>query len=237
MIGYELQLEEFSGPFEKLAELIEQNKLDITQISLAKITSDFLEYITKVEKEQPSLLADFLKVASKLLLIKSKVILPDLILTEQEEQEIKDLQNRVAFFQQFRSAEKLFRKYWNPAGAMFEREYLSNFKASFYPQKDLSTEKLRQALVDLTKELTQLLKQNQLSQKLKLNKVNFQEKIKEILRLIKLKRSSLEFNQLVKKRSRAEIIVCFLVILQLIRKEIIKVTQTRPFSPITIMQC
>ena len=88
---YEVKQDKFSGPLEKLLELIEAKELEITLINLAQVTGDFLEYLKALDEKSkhPSVLADFIVVASRLLLIKSKAILPSLALTEEEETDIK----------------------------------------------------------------------------------------------------------------------------------------------------
>ena len=98
---YELKLKQFSGPIEKLLELIEEKKLNITELNLAEVTADFLNYLKTVEKLDPKALADFLVVAAKLLLIKSKALLPDLKLTQEEETEIKDFTRRLIICKEF----------------------------------------------------------------------------------------------------------------------------------------
>ena len=84
-MNYELKTEQFSGPIEKLWELIEEKKLEITELNLAEVTADFLNYLKTIEKVEPKLLADFVVIASRLLLIKSKALLPNLELTVEEE--------------------------------------------------------------------------------------------------------------------------------------------------------
>jgi len=91
-MNYEVKLEQFTGPLNKLLELIEARKLEITALNLAEVTEDFINYIRSLEKgADPEILADFIVVASRLILIKSKTLLPSLELTEEEEGEIKDL--------------------------------------------------------------------------------------------------------------------------------------------------
>ena len=80
-----IKLEQFEGPLELLLELIQDQKLDITQVSLAAVADQYLEYIHAQPKWDPDELADFLVVAAKLLLIKSKVLLPNLDLGEEGE--------------------------------------------------------------------------------------------------------------------------------------------------------
>ena len=84
---YELKLEKFSGPLEKLLELIEEQKLDVNEVSMANVTDDFLKYLDEFRKEGAHaeefradlrLLADFIAVASRLIFLKSKYLLPNI---------------------------------------------------------------------------------------------------------------------------------------------------------------
>src|SRR5262245_24863161 len=104
---YEVRLEQYSGPLDKLLELIEEKKLEPTQVSLAAVTADFISYVEKLEQEKdvdPGVLADFVVVAARLLVIKSKVLLPGLELTEEEKVDIADLENRLKIYQEFKLA-------------------------------------------------------------------------------------------------------------------------------------
>ncbi len=74
--GYQVSLPVFEGPLDLLLHLIERQELDITAISLAQVTNQYLEYLARVSERNPDNLADFLVVAAKLLLIKSRVLLP-----------------------------------------------------------------------------------------------------------------------------------------------------------------
>src|SRR5580692_3038740 len=93
---------QFSGPLEKLLELIEAQEMDVSEVSMAKVTDDFLKYLETLktsgllgsvaeemtlDKVQLDLrvLADFISIASKLIFLKSKYLLPGLTLTDDEE--------------------------------------------------------------------------------------------------------------------------------------------------------
>jgi segregation and condensation protein A len=76
MTGYEVHLPVFQGPLDLLLHLIEQQQLDITAVSLAQVTDQYLRYLTALESVDPDTLTDFLVVAAKLLLIKSQALLP-----------------------------------------------------------------------------------------------------------------------------------------------------------------
>ena len=56
---YQLKTEKFCGPIEKLLELIEENKMEITEISLSEVVADFLNYLKTIEEKEPRMLADF----------------------------------------------------------------------------------------------------------------------------------------------------------------------------------
>lgn len=74
--GYKVILPIFEGPLDLLLHLIERQELDITQISLARVTDQFLDYVAQLGHRDPDTLAGFLVVAARLLLIKSRVLLP-----------------------------------------------------------------------------------------------------------------------------------------------------------------
>jgi segregation and condensation protein A len=74
--AYQVSLPVFEGPLDLLLHLIERQELDITDVSLAQVTNQYLEYLARLADRDPEDLADFLVVAARLLLIKSRVLLP-----------------------------------------------------------------------------------------------------------------------------------------------------------------
>ncbi len=75
-LDYRVQLPVFEGPLDLLLYLIERQELDITQVSLARVTDQYLEYLQRMEERRAGELAEFLVIAAKLLLIKSRALLP-----------------------------------------------------------------------------------------------------------------------------------------------------------------
>ncbi len=139
---YEYTTEKFSGPIEKLLELIEEKKLEITDLSLAEITADFLEYVKKIEAVEPRLLADFVAVAASLLLIKSKSLLPDLKLTIEEEESIKDLEGRLDFYRNFKPAMNHIKKLAGEKNIEISRPLFFCRPEVFYPSPDVTIKNL-----------------------------------------------------------------------------------------------
>jgi segregation and condensation protein A len=95
---YTVKSGSFEGPLELLLNLVESKKLFINEISLASVTDEFLSYARTLPKGNLSELTSFLSVASTLILIKSRSLLPGFLVTKEEEQDIKDLEHRLALY-------------------------------------------------------------------------------------------------------------------------------------------
>lgn len=235
---YELALEKFSGPIEKLLELIEERKLEITEFNLAQVTGDFLNYLAKVEAVHPRLLADFIVVASRLLLIKSKALLPGVELAAEEEKEIKDLEERLKFYQSFKPAIKGIKNLWERNVSCFSRPFLMGRPVFFYPAKNIDAAELQNAVKKIFESLEYLEKE---TQTISPTLIRLEDKIQEILAVIQKWRSEANqaifgFKDLKKEKPREEIIVMFLALLHLIHNQVINVEQKKQFSDIIIRQ-
>lgn len=104
---YQVTLPVFEGPLALLLHLIERQELDITQVSLAQVTNQYLEHLAQISERNPDNLADFLVVAAKLLLIKSRVLLPKppAALSSEEEDDIgQDLIQQLIEYRKFKKA-------------------------------------------------------------------------------------------------------------------------------------
>ncbi len=108
--SYQVKLTVFEGPLDLLLHLIEQEKLDITTVSLAQVTDQYLEYINLLKEVSAAALADFLVIAAKLLFIKSQVLLPKPSpQTEEHEEDVgEELARQLIEYRRFkRAAQKL----------------------------------------------------------------------------------------------------------------------------------
>jgi segregation and condensation protein A len=98
---FQIKTTNFEGPFGLLLNLIEKRKLFINDISLSAVTEDYLNYIKKLGGLHPAEISNFILVASTLLLIKSKSLLPNLDLTSEEEGDIRNLEERLRLYELF----------------------------------------------------------------------------------------------------------------------------------------
>ncbi|MFA6511369.1 MAG: ScpA family protein [Candidatus Paceibacterota bacterium] len=99
--NFQIKTTNFEGPFGLLLNLIEKRKLHISDVSLAQVTEDYLAYMNKLGGLSPAEVSSFILVASTLLLIKSKSLLPNLDLTLEEEGDIRNLEERLRLYEIF----------------------------------------------------------------------------------------------------------------------------------------
>jgi segregation and condensation protein A len=91
---YSVKTDSYEGPFEVLLDLIEARKLLVNDLALANITEDFIAHARAQEAFPLEETANFIQIAATLLLIKSKSLIPDLELTDEEDADVEDLKRR-----------------------------------------------------------------------------------------------------------------------------------------------
>ena len=145
--GYTVNTTAFSGPLELLLNLVEAKKLFVSDISLAAVTDDYLSYARSLPKNDLSDLTTFLAVAATLILIKSRSLLPGFLVTKEEEQDIQDLESRLALYAMIREIGlQLSEKYGKTVIRLpAEREM---FTSVFAPDPKLSMSILASACMD-----------------------------------------------------------------------------------------
>jgi segregation and condensation protein A len=138
----ELHLESFEGPLELLLLLIEQRRLRITQVSLAQVADQYLAQVHAQPAIDPNLLADFLVIGGKLLLLKSRALL----LSEEPDPEVEevasDLAERLAIYRVFRAAAELLRELEQRGERMFPTLREPAISAALPPLSPLEPEAL-----------------------------------------------------------------------------------------------
>ena len=234
---YKVSLEKFTGPLDLLLSLIEEKKMAIGEISLAQVTDQFLEYLKKIEddvsNEYQRILADFLVVASRLILIKSRSLLPNLILNAEEEDDIKDLQIRLKAYQEIKMMAKMLKKWAKDRNSYFSREYFLNLNTAFYPPKNITTEDLKNIYALFLKTLPQIEK---LEEKGLIRIMSLEEKIEELMNRISTAAEA-SFNEISgssTKEEKINVVLAFLAILMLFRKRILEISQDKLFGEIKL---
>ncbi|MBL8030298.1 MAG: segregation/condensation protein A, partial [Candidatus Doudnabacteria bacterium] len=146
----------FEGPLDLLLSLIEQRQLDITQIAIAEVTEQFLQYLKTLEKIDPTLMADYLSIAAKLLVIKSKAILPTLEVEKEEEDSALDLEAQLILYKKFKEIAKYLKQLDNKRKQSWTRETTFEQKINFFPDPSVTTAELHGAILSILMQLKEL---------------------------------------------------------------------------------
>lgn len=229
---YAVRLEQFEGPLEILLSLIEKEKLDITRVSLAQVADQYLEYLEREQDLPLESLSRFLSIAARLILLKSRALLPLLVFTDDEEESIVDLEWQLREYKRYREAglhlgQLLARKRYS-----YVRDRSVQMETGmFFPPAHLEVIDLRQAFEAVLGEIPifEKLEEVELQQIVRLEEkmAFFRETLTE--------RMETSFRAMTQKvESRVELIVSFLALLQLIKEKFIVVEQRERFGDIAI---
>lgn len=226
---YQVRLEKFQGPLDALLQMIEEQKLPISEISLGQVTQQFLEYIKNFATVDPNLLADFLTVASKLLVIKSKTLLPSLE-QEAEEDEGSDLTQQLLQFKKFKEVAKHLKAVEAKNRYSLPREPSLVDTVTFYPDPSAGITRLHRAMQALAVALEEI---TRLPKEIIKEVISISQKIKELQQYLGQK-IEMKLSDALQKKSRTEIIVTFLAVLELVKQRILTVDQEELFAEILI---
>lgn len=225
------KVQQFEGPLDLLLSLIEQRQLDITTIALAEVTEQFLQYIKQLQNIDPTALADYLSIAAKLLVIKSKAILPTLDLEPEEEDAGFDLEAKLLLYKQFKEVAKFLKKLDNRRKQSFTRSITFEQKISFYPDPNISAPELHNAILNVLKSLKEL--DSLPKAKLK-EAISIQEKIDHLRLILGGKIETRLSELLATAKNKTEVIVTFLALLELIKQKIFVADQETLFADVII---
>lgn len=228
---YQVKLEKFEGPMNLLLELIEKEKMNITELSLAKVSDQYLEYIKNNDNIQLENLADFLSVASKLILIKSRALLPMLKFSEEEEDEIQDLARQLAEFKKFKDISKKLGELAHSGKICYSRAGFLGVRPVFYPPENINAYDLKNSFLRVLSEIPVIEK---LQEEIVNEVITLEEKISELE--IKLrKKVETSFSELMAKaENKIDVIVSFLALLEMIKQKIIQAEQEDLFRDIKV---
>jgi len=235
VLPYRVRLEVFEGPLDLLLHLIEKEELDITKVSLAAVTDQYLDYISHAEHINADNLAEFLVVAAKLLLIKSRALLPTPPpIPGLEEEDVGDELARQLLE---------YKKYKELALQLREREetglraYLRLVSAPAVARElDMSGVSLQDLLAAAREALAAQPPADHANGVIAPLGISVADKVLE-LRSVLRRKGSFSFNRLLRRsRSRSEVIVTFLALLELVKSRVVRVEQERLFSEIWVFR-
>lgn len=234
MTAYQIKMENFEGPLDLLCHLVEKNKMNICDIKINDITNQYLDYLQMMQEMNLEITSEFIIMASRLIYLKSKTLLP--VEDDEQEEEIDLVQMLIEY-----------KKYKETTVEMKER--LEEHGKKFYrqPEKiELPKGKLEKTYSSLfipdtyatiiNREIEKKNKNADNLEKIAVSeKVTIRSKIKEILKQL-WNKPTFVFNKIfnTKKQTKTEIVTAFLGLLELSKMNRVKITQNSLFGDIQV---
>lgn len=221
---------DYEGPLELLLDLIEKRKLLVNEFSLTQVTDDFITHVRDKEHFPMEDAANFIAIAATLLLIKSRSLLPELELSDDEEEDVADLKRRLVVYEKTREAAR-------ELGRVFGRTIMVSAgerapEPVFSPARDLD-------LSRLTKALEEMLAAREAEVELPEARIRPMVSIEEMMDRLhgRVERAlALSFSEFTGTASeKVEVIVSFLALLELVKQGAVDAEQQGAFNDIRIV--
>lgn len=215
----------FSGPLGVLLELLDAEKLEIKDVSLAHIADQYLAYLDKTEVPHDEL-ADFLVIAARLIYLKSRALMPYLHIEEEDEQ-VANLEDQLRAYRQFMEAATRLEAMYASSSKMFVRPVSGVVKVAqeqtFKMPSNVHMGLLREAFGWILKRLEPFFALQQTSME---RVKSVEERLTELSEAIKT-RASMGFRDVIAgAKSKGEVVVSFLALLELVRRQVVRATQS-----------
>lgn len=220
--------QQFNGPLDLLLQLIEQEKMDISQVSLASVTDQYIASLQAMEELPVDELADFLVIAAKLLLIKSRLLLPGEPVVDDAGVE---LERQLRMYQAFVEASKNVAKLFNRHRVLYPREGYAAIEPIFNPPEHLKLDHLREIFADVLKELEPI---TRLPQTVMVRTINIRQKIEQITQRLLAERTT-SFHELLRQsNNKTDVIITFLAVLELVKLRTATVIQESLYADVQV---
>ncbi len=237
-MSYRIQLQNFEGPLDLLLFLIRKNEVDIYDIPVAKITGQYMQYLEAIELLDLDNASEYILMAATLIRIKAQLLLPKPVLEDDEEAEDprQELIQRLLEYQRFKEVasglgdlESESRDYFKLKNLVVEDEEPLPEDEQWLGKEDVTLYDLMSVFVDVLKRVPPVTEHTVES-----IPVTIDDQSKYVLDLLDLKESVLFRELLGQIKERIVLIVTFIAILELVRRNRVAVDQTNPFSEIWI---
>lgn len=234
--GYTLNLQNFQGPLDILCGLIEKNKMDIYDIKLDEITDQYVEYINKAQELNLDLASEFLEMASTLLYLKSKKLLPG---KSEEEEEIseEELIKRIIEYKKYKDiCVKLRNSYEDNSKKFFK------LQENIELPKQVIEEKYEANIIPTIYETLWNKNQNKINENAKnIEKIAITEtytivsKVRQMYKEL-IRNKNFVFNKLfsIQRHNKQEVVTAFSGLLELSRRDKVKTNQLEIFGDINV---
>ena len=233
---YAIKLDNFEGPLDLLCHLVDKNKMDINQISISEITDQYIEYINKMQELNLDVTSEFILMASTLLFIKSKSLLPKQVEDEAELTE-EELVHRIIEYKKYKEISKKLKELYQVYSKRFYKVPDKIELPARKLEQNYSKDLIEQSYKNLVEKNKSKINKNAINiEKIAITEtVTVTSKVKDIFKEL-IKKPRFIFSKLcsAKKYTRLETVTAFSGILELTRRNKIKAQQERNFGDIIV---
>ena len=237
--GYHVHIKQFDGPLDLLLYLIEKAEVDIREVYVSEITSQFLAYLDELAELDMDMASSFISVAATLVYMKSRSLMPKPRREDEDEQEEdpgEALIRQLREYKAFKEAAKDMRTLYREASAMRTRLPME------YPLppreiilKDTTLEGLYAALLHALNRAPEEQKHESV-RSVEADKFTIRSCTRLVRNALRQNNGRLMFMDLMRGKSKLEIIVTFMALLEMLRRGEIKLRQTEAFGDIAIVE-
>lgn len=231
-LDYHVKLNDFEGPLDLLLSLVEKRKLFINDITLSKVSDDYVNAIRELENFPMRDVSGFLLIASTLVLIKSKSLLPALPLTDEEEGDIENLEERLKMYGRIRALTEHVDLLYGKTPVFRARKQMPR-PVFFAPDEKTTLGNIMYLLDRILENLPKEMAEPEARVKQTVRLEDVMKKLKERVENA-LSISFRDFGGDVTKGDRATVIVSFIAILELVKDGSISVRQDKAFDDIAM---
>ena len=225
-------INDFEGPLDLLLHLIKISKMDIYDISISEITRQYIDFINKMEEMNLTVASEYLVMASELIEIKSKMLLPKSEI-EEEEDPREDLVNRLVEYQKYKDMIQSFKLLESERKEIYTKEPV-NF--NIYSDEAIINDG-NITVDDLVKALSKFLERKErekpLTTKITRKEITVSERTNDIRKILN-KKKKVSFFDLFETKTKEYVVVTFLSILEMCKLGEITITQENNFNNIII---
>ena len=232
-MNIEFKINEFEGPLDLLLHLIKESKMDIMNIEIEKITKQYMDYLDEQEKMNLEIASEYLVLASELLEIKSKMLLPSYKSEEEEEEEDprEELINRLLEYQAYKEITKVLQEKESLRKEIYTKSP-ENIKNYIDEVKEINIDVSLDDLVEAFKKYLQRKQDSKpLKTKVTINEISVSSRRHDIKRLLKSKKR-VSFFELFPVISKEYVVATFLAILEMAKSQELRITQNDTFDVI-----
>ena len=238
-LSYSIKIQNFEGPLDLLFHLIEKNKMDIYDIQITDIADQYMEYLNTMEELDLEIASEFLVMASTLLLLKSKLLLPEANKTGEDQEELKD--DIVSRLLEYKRYKEFTVDLKDQEGYYSQIFYKPHEILKILPEKIVNKLYSSDMIPAIYKEICErnMRKINpnrtNIEELLIREKVTIRSKIKEVIKTL-IEKTKFMFSELfdINKNSKLEVAIGFMAILELAKVKRVKLEQKKPFGEITV---